>query len=153
MRYFFLLIICSVFISCKSPVDKIAEIENKLIGYQVDKITFDSVSVDKKNSLFIYNYSVKDHKTLDPKKIDINDKIFEKNIQENLKNTVKITNDKFNVLYDQKFDLVFKYYSVDDKENIANVYFYRGPKDYLFKREPSEWNEIVDLFYETLKSK
>lgn len=144
--------LCFVLISsCKNPVDKIVEINNKIKGKQLDEVTtFDSVNVDEQNHLFSYFYSIKNHKGISHK-IDLEDKLFEKYVQENLKLKVNILNPEFKTLHERKYDISFRYYSINDKENIANVKFVRQENGYEFTREKSEWNTIVDAFYTKFK--
>tara|TARA_Y100001968_G_scaffold333587_1_gene397420 strand:+ start:3927 stop:4388 length:462 start_codon:yes stop_codon:yes gene_type:complete len=149
-----LFILLFFFVSCSTPIEKVLEQNTKLEGEWIDsKTRFDSAYLDKNKNRFIYSYSIKNHETYSTEKIDFQDKIFERLMENNLKENVNLSSVEFKIIHECNLDLEFKYYSLNHRENIANVFFKRKNKSFDFERPQSEWNEAVDLFFEKLMKK
>ena len=124
--------------------------ENKKIrGLKIDNRTvFDSSYIQ--NNTFIFSYSISNHVTESPSKIDMRDKIFEKIMQEALKNIVNLETLDYKVIHDAKMNIVFEYFSDDHREKIAVASFERTKHGFQLIRPESEWNAPVDLLYKKM---
>lgn len=149
LEYLICLICSLALVSCNKPIDNVLERNRKLRGTLDETTIFDSAYIDNNN--FIYSYTIKNHKSQSPTEIGIEDRIFEKIIQEKLIPSVNLENEEFKIIYDANLNIVFRYFSADFNENIANVIFKRGSNNYRFERPDNEWNELVDDFYEKAK--
>jgi len=135
--------------SCSTPIENIIEQNKKFQGKWIDSITrLDSVYIDLNKNRFIYSYSIKNHETVSVKNIDLKDKIFERNMENNLKKNVSLNNSEFKIIHEANLDLEFKYYSLDHKENIGNVFFKRNNKSFDFEKKEDEWSEAINLFFD-----
>ena len=78
------------------------------------------------------------------------DKIFEKIMQEALKNIVNLETLDYKVIHDAKMNIVFEYFSDDHREKIAVASFERTKHGFQLIRPESEWNAPVDLLYKKM---
>ena len=151
MKKLLFILIIYLFYSCSTPIEKVLEQSRKLEGKWIDsKTRLDSAYVDINKKRFIYSYSIKYHETSSIDKIDFNDKVFERLMENSLKENVSLNNLDFKIIHESNLDLEFKYYSLNHRENIGNVFFKRNNQNFNLERPENKWNEVIDLFFEKL---
>lgn len=147
-KIFFVLVICFSN-SCSTPIQNVLEQNKKNQGKWIDsKTRLDSAYIDLNKKRFVYSYSIKNHETVSANKIDFKDKIFERLAENNLKKNVSLNVSEFKIIHQENLDLEFKYYSLNHRENIGNVFFKRNNKSFEFEKKEDEWSKSIDLFFE-----
>jgi hypothetical protein len=137
------------FLSCKGPIDKVIANNQMHYGKMLDDITrFDSVFIDQENN-FNYCYSLENkYKLEDLKGAKFQSKLIEKMLGENLIPKVNLQNQEFKVLHQNKLNIRFIYNDIKNGKVLASLKFKITQDGYKLEREKSEWDDVVNLFYE-----
>jgi len=148
MKKILLLLSILFLFSCNNDsIERILNRNNQLNGSQLDEVTtFIKAYIASNN--FYYSYEINNCDSED-KQTEFVNKLFEKNLSTNLKSQINSL-EEFKIIGEYDYNIIFKYQCVDGRI-VAEIKFEYINGDFKYIREPSEWNEVVDLYFEKIK--
>lgn len=150
--YLGVILAAGLFVGCNSPLENVIERNKKLEGTQLDEVTrFDSIHYDVRNGKFSYHYTIT-KSSLDTTSEDFvfACRLFQKQMEENLKVQVTLDNEEFRILHGSGCQVSFVYQDAQVNQQIAQVDFSNTTEGFLLSRQIDEWTDVVDMTYDKL---